>query len=436
MIARPAYLKKLIQARNNGFPKVITGIRRCGKSFLLKEIYREYLLNDGVKDENIIIIELDDIRNASYRNPFSLEKRVIDLCNPNKMNYVFIDEIQLVDRVINPIYVEGKTVLAKDGDANAVSFVDLVLGLSRRKFIDLYVTGSNSKMLSSDIATEFRDKATNIEVRPLSFEEFCDYKNDLSTETVFDFLQFGGMPLAVLKEEEERKAYLKGLFYTTYFKDIVERHRLAKSEALDGLANALSCNCGQLLNAERLARIYQSATKQKASKDLIENYIGYFVDAFLLQEAKRFDVKGNREIGALRKYYFIDNGLRNARLNFAFEDEGQMLENLVYNELVQHGYTVNVGCFDKVEKNRERKSVKKTFEIDFLAKKGSREFYVQVSSDLGSEETRAREVRPYLALGDQIQKIIVINKPIKATLTQDGFLVIGIVDFLMNFIKD
>ncbi len=435
MIARPYHLKKLIQARDNGFPKVITGIRRCGKSFLLKEMYKQYLLDNGVQEENIIIIELDDLRNAKYRNPFELDKRVRALCNPNKKNYVILDEIQLLDRVINPVYTDGKVVLAKEGDENAISFVDLVLGLSREKFIDLYVTGSNSKMLSSDIVTEFRDKATIIQLRPLSFEEFCNYKDSTSVETVYEYLQYGGMPLAVLKEGADKQTYLKELFYTTYFKDIIERHRLAKSEALEGLTNALSCSCGQLLNAEKLTRIYESATKSKVGRDLVSNYISYFVDAFILEEAKRFDVKGNREIGAQRKYYFTDNGLRNARLNFAFDDEGQMLENMVYNELIYNGYNVNVGCFDCVEKSAERLSVKKTYEIDFLARRGPRQFYIQVCSDMASPETRAREIKPYIALNDQIQKIIVVNRPIKENLDSNNFTVIGVVDFLLRLIK-
>ena len=435
MIARSYYLKKLIQARNNGFPKVITGIRRCGKSYLLKEMYKQYLLDDGVQEENIIIIELDDIRNAKYRNPFALDKRVRDLCNPNKLNYVFLDEIQLVDKVINPVYTDGKVVLAKEGDENVVTFVDLVLGLSREKYIDLYVTGSNSKMLSSDIVTEFRDKATNIQLRPLSFEEFCNYKNSTSVETVYEYLQYGGMPLAVLKEGADKQAYLKELFYTTYFKDIIERHRLVKSEALDGLTNALSCNCGQLLNAERLTRIYESTTKSKVGRELVANYISYLVDAFILEEAKRFDVKGNCEIGAQRKYYFTDNGLRNARLNFAFEDEGQMLENMVYNELIYNGYNVNVGWFDNVEKNAERVSIKKTYEIDFLARKGVRQFYIQVCTDLASPETKAREIKPYIILNDQIRKIIVVNRPIKETIDSNNFTIIGVTDFLLRLIK-
>ena len=435
MIARTYYLKKLIQSRNNGFPKVITGVRRCGKSFLLKELYRNYLLGEGVQEENIIVIELDDLRNARYRNPFELAERVRSLCNPNKTNYVFLDEIQLLDKVINPIYTDGKTVLAKEGDENIITFVDVILGLSREKYIDLYVTGSNSKMLSSDIATEFRDKATNIELRPLSLEEFCNYKNSVSSETIYEYLQYGGMPLAVLKEGEDKQKYLKDLFYTTYFKDIIERNHLVKSEALDGLTNALSFSCGTLLNAGRLSRIYQSVAKGKVGKELVTNYIGYFVDAFLLEEAKRFDLKGNREIGAARKYYFVDNGLRNARLNFAFDDEGQMLENIVYNELLYNGYNVNVGCFDCVEKNSERKSVKKTYEIDFLAKRGSKQFYIQVSADIASPEMRAREIKPFIALNDQIQKIIVINRPIKEGIDANGFVIIGVADFLLRFIK-
>ena len=435
MIERNQYLSKLISAKNNGFPKIITGIRRCGKSYLLKEIFKKHLIETGVSENQIIIIDLDEIKNAKYRNPIELDKYLREHCNKDIMNYVVIDELQLVSSIINPIYTEGKYVIANKEDKDIITFVEVLLGLSREKYIDVYATGSNSKMLSSDIITEFRDKATNITLTPLSFEEFCNYKKSSSSDTVFEYMRYGGMPLAVLKKGEEKKEYLKNLFETTYFKDILEHNNLKKSEALDSLCNIISEETGQLFNSTRIANIYKSTTRSKIDKDTVEQYINYFVDSFIIKEVTRFDVKGNNEIGALRKYYFVDNGLRNARLNFAYEDEGQMLENMVYNELIYNGYTVNVGSFEKYEKDKNGKSIRKCYEIDFIAKKGSKKYYIQVSNDISSLETKTREIRPFIALNDSFQKIIVINRPLEESLDSNGFVIIGIADFLLRFIK-
>lgn len=436
MINRPIYLKALIAAQHNGFPKVITGVRRCGKSYLLKEIYYNYLLSIGVKKQNIIIVELDDLRNANYRNPLELDKYIRSIVNPNEYYYVFIDEVQLIDTIINPVYTNGVIKLANKNSKNVISFVDLILGLSREKNIDLYVTGSNSKMLSTDIVTEFRDKATNINIKPLSFEEFYNYKQVSELEAIYEYMMYGGMPLAVLKDYDEKKSYLVNLFQATYFKDILDHNNLKKSEVLDELCNIISEECGQLINSEKLSNIYRSVKKEAVDKTTIERYLNYFLDSFLISEAKRYDIKGNSEIGALRKYYFIDNGLRNARLNFAFNDEGQMFENIVYNELIYNGYSVNIGTINSIEKNKEGKSVKKNYEIDFIAKKGIKQFYIQVCADYNSKDVIARETKPFLKLHNSIQKIVVINKPIKETIDNNGFTIIGITDFLLRFIKN
>ncbi|MBR4781432.1 MAG: ATP-binding protein [Lachnospiraceae bacterium] len=434
MIKRDKYLNQLISAKNNGFPKVITGIRRCGKSYLLKEIYKEYLLNEGVSEDNILLLELDDDRNAKYRDPLNLGEHIRNYCSGKDMCYVFIDEIQKVYKLINPILTEGKHVTAHEEDREVITFVDVVLGLSREKNIDLYVTGSNSKMLSTDIITEFRDKATRIELSPLSFEEYYGYIGGVASDAIYDYMQFGGMPLAVLKSDDDKKEYLKGLFETTYFTDIIEHNKLKKSESLDELCNIISTSTGELLNAEKISNTYKSVKKDKIDKQTVEKYINFFKDAFIIREAKRYDLKGRSEIGALRKYYFVDTGLRNARLNFAFPDEGQMLENIVYNELVYRGYTVNVGSFDTIEKNREGASKRKTNEVDFFAKKGIRNYYIQVSADISDPETRAREIRPYLSLRDEVTKIIVINRPLKESKDENGFTIIGITEFLLKYI--
>lgn len=435
MIKRDKYLQQLIANRNNGFPKIITGLRRCGKSFLITQIFKNYLLEQGTNEDDILIVELDDDRNIRYRDPLYLGEYVREYCKDKKNCIVFLDEIQMVYSIVNPNLTEGKHILAKNKDEEVITFVDVILGLSREKNIDLYVSGSNSRMLSSDIITQFRDKAVTIHVNPLSFEEFYEYKGGSKTEAIYEYMQYGGMPLAVLKEEDDKKEYLKGLFETTYFKDIIERNRLRKSESLDALCNIISECTGQTLNAEKISNTYQSVKHEKIDKETVEKYIGYFQDSFLIKEARRYDLKGREEIGAQRKYYFTDTGLRNARLNFAFPDEGQMLENIVFNELDYSGYSVNIGTFDNVEKNENDKSVRKTNEVDFFARKGKRQYYIQVSEDINSAKTKTREYRPYLLLKDQVQKIIVINKPVNECLDEHGFTIIGITDFLLRFIK-
>lgn len=436
MIERNVYLNKLIESRENGFPKVITGIRRCGKSYLLEEIYKKYLIDSGVNEKNIIIIDLEEEENYEYYDPINLSNHVLDLCDKDKMNYVFIDEIQNVVPIINPVFTEGKHIKAKPKDENAITFAKIVLSLSKKKNIDLYVTGSNSKMLSTDVQTEFRDRATNINVNPLSFEEYMKYTNLEEYRAINEYLTYGGMPLAVLKErEEDKKDYLTNLFETTYFKDIIERYKFRKAEALDELCTLLSTCVGTLINSEKLSNTYKSKTKNKIDSETVTSYVNAFKDAHIIREANRYDVKGKEIITSLKKYYFIDTGLRNARLNFAFLDEGQMLENVVYNELIYNGYSVSVGTYDKVEKNKNNESIRRTYEIDFLATKGTRMYYIQVASDINNEETRNRELKPYISLNDQIQKIIVINRPINETRDMNGFIVIGIVDFLLRFIK-
>lgn len=436
MIERNVYLNKLIESKENGFPKVITGIRRCGKSYLLEEIYKKYLIDSGVNEKNIIIIDLEEEENYEYYDPINLSNHVLDLCDKDKMNYVFIDEIQNVVSIINPVFTDGKHIKAKPKDENAITFAKIVLSLSKKKNIDLYVTGSNSKMLSTDVQTEFRDRATNINVNPLSFEEYMKYTNLEEYRAINEYLTYGGMPLAVLKErEEDKKDYLINLFETTYFKDIIERYKFRKVEALDELCTLLSTCVGTLINSEKLSNTYKSKTKNKIDSETVTSYVNAFKDANIIREANRYDVKGKEIISSLKKYYFIDTGLRNARLNFAFLDEGQMLENVVYNELIYNGYSVSVGTYDKVEKNKNNKSIRRTYEIDFLATKGTRMYYIQVASDINNEETRNRELKPYISLNDQIQKIIVINRPINETRDIHGFIVIGIVDFLLRFIK-
>lgn len=426
----------LIATNNNGFPKVITGIRRCGKSYLLSKIYKQYLIDNGISNSNIIEIDLTKISNAYYRDPLYLYNHIIELTKNNiGMNYVILDEIQEVYSIINIALTDGKHIKAKSTDEEVISFVDVILDLASMNNIDLYVTGSNSKMLSTDIVTEFKDKATNIMLQPLSFEEFYKYQNKDENAALMEYLIYGGMPLAVIKPEEEKENYLKELFKTTYIKDIIDKRKIRKVEVLDEICTLLATCVGDLINSENIAKQYKKKTNNKIDSDTVNSYINYFVDSFLLSEAFRYDLKGKNIINSTKKYYYIDTGLRNARLNFIYEDFGKMLENIVYNELIYNDYKVNVGTFDTFENDKNGKTTRKSLEIDFLAVKGTRMYYIQVCDDYSSELTRNREIKPYIALNDQIQKIVVVNKPIKEFRDEHGYTIIGICDFLLRFIK-
>ncbi len=437
---RPKYLNQLANAKWNGFPKIITGVRRCGKSFLLKELFYNNLLSLGVKKKNIVALELDDAKNAKYRNPLALNEHILNICSNKKQRfYVFLDEIQRVYTIVNPELADGKIILAKEGDSEVISFVDVVLGLSHESNIDLYVTGSNSKMLSSDIVTEFRDKATEIHMGPLSFSEIYEHNLTLpenqkkeKQDLFYEYMRYGGMPLAMQKEPSEKESYLKELFKTTYFKDIIERNKIRKSEALDELCTILADCTGEFLNAEKIANTFVSRWHEKIDKETVSAYVNAFLDAFIVAEARRYDLKGRNIINSVRKYYFCDTGLRNSRLDFMYSDEGHLLENVVYNELIYNGYNVNVGTFDSVEKDVQGKSVRKSYEVDFMATKGSEKIYLQIADNISDSETKKREIRPFVLLNDQIKKMIVINRPVKEMQDEKGFTVIGVVEFLLR----
>lgn len=436
MVQRDKYLNLLISAKDNGFPKVITGIRRCGKSYTLNTIYRQYLLNSGVNNDNILYIDLTKISYSYYRDPIYLYEYIIKLTS-DKSNryYVIIDEIQEVFPIVNLALTDGKHIRAKVNDSDIITFVDVILDLASQPNIDLYVTGSNSKMLSSDIVTEFRDKSTNIRIQPLSYDEYTAYKNDFSENTLMEYMLYGGMPLAVMKDGIDRENYLKSLFETTYLRDIVDRNKVRKEEALDEICTLLATCVGDFINANKISNLYKEKTKNKINKETVESYIGFFKDSFILSEAFRYDLKGKKIITSTKKYYYIDTGLRNARLNFIYTDSGKLLENVVYNELLYNDYKVNVGTFTAFSKDSNGITIRKTLEVDFLAVKGSRMYYIQVCDDFSSEQTISKEVKPYINLNDQIQKIVVINKPIKEFRDSNGFTIIGVNDFLLRFIK-
>lgn len=435
MIKRDRYLERLIRYRDNGMPKVITGIRRCGKSYLLQRIFTDYLLSTGVPEDHIVILNLDSVENQAYCDPIALNDGVKELCSGEGRYYVIIDEIQNVRPIVNPIFTDGRHVYAKDREDNAITFVNTVLGLSSYPNIDLYITGSNSRMLSTDVQTEFRGKAININVRPLSFEEYLDYVQIDRDRAFSEFLIYGGMPQAVTSDPEDKKTYLKDLYETTYLKDIVERYRFRKEEALNQLSILLATCVGQLINSHMLASLFRERTGGRIDEDTVEAYLNAFQDSFLLQEAPRYDVKGKRIIGSTRKFYYIDSGLRNARCDFIYDDIGQLLENVVYNELIFNGFTASVGCYDRFEKNSEGKTIRKNMEIDFLAERDSEQYYIQVCSDISDTKTRDRERKPFIYLNDNILKILVVDSPIGQYRDKDGFIVIGITDFLLRFLK-
>lgn len=436
MINRNLYLTKLIDNMNNGLPKVVTGIRRCGKSFLLNNIFKEYLLSKGIKEKNIIYIDLLNISNAELKDPINLNKFVLKLLKNNEKYYVFIDEIQEVYSIVNPALTGGKHILATKNDKEIISFVDVILGLSSNERVDLYVTGSNSKMLSSEIETKFRGKSTVINLLPLSFEEFVSYKGGDVFQLLNEYITFGGMPLAVLsKSESDKRDYLQGLFQTIYFKDILDHNKLNKSESLDELINIISELVGDLVNAEKIANAYQSIKHENIDKETVSKILNFFIDAFIIKEAKRYDLKGKREIGAQRKYYFVDSGLRNASINFAFSDKGKLLENVVYNELIYNGFNVNVGVFDNMELDENKKVQRKHYEIDFYAVKDNRRYYIQVCNNLNDKKVHDREIRPYQHISEEATKIIVVNDYVSECRDEHGFVIINACDFLLKFVK-
>lgn len=426
MIERKRYLDKLIEKKGNGLVKVITGIRRCGKSFLLFRIYKEYLRSIGVEDSCIICLALDDDENIRYRNPLELGKHLRAITSDeSKTYYVFLDEIQKVVTIQNP-YVEGVE--------DKIGFVDVVLGLMKRENVDLYVTGSNSRMLSSDILTEFRGRGDEIRVSPLSFREFCGAYGGTREAAWQEYCTYGGLPLVLSKKGHEEKAkYLQTLFDTIYLSDIMERNQLMHDKAvLDDLLNMVSSSVGSLTNAPKIVNTFKSEKQLSLSVATVNRYLDLFGDAFLLYRAQRYDVKGRKYIGSPLKYYFCDVGLRNARLNFRQQEENHIMENILYNELCGREFSVYVGVVEYCYKDAEKKSKRALLEIDFIANKGSRRYYIQSALTVSDEEKRAQEVRSLNRVGDSFKKIVVVKENIIPWHDENGILYLGIQQFLLD----
>ncbi len=426
MIERKKYLDRLIGKKQNGLVKVITGIRRCGKSYLLFNIYKDYLISIGVEEECIICLALDDDENIKYRNPLELGKYIRSLtADENKNYYVFLDEIQKVVTIQNP-YIEG----AED----KIGFVDVVLGLMKRENIDLYVTGSNSKMLSSDILTEFRGRGDEIRVNPLSFSEFYNAYQGDKNDAWQEYYTYGGLPLVLSKKSHEEKAkYLQTLFDAIYLSDIMDRNKINNEKSvLDDMLNIVSSSIGSLTNANKITNTFKSERQVTISNYTVSKYLEYFVDSFLLYKAERYDVKGRRYINSPLKYYFSDVGLRNARLNFRQQEENHIMENIIYNELLGRDFSVDVGVVEYCYKDEQKKSKRANLEIDFVANKGSKRYYIQSALTVADEDKREQETRSLKRVGDSFKKIVVVKDDIIPWHDEDGILYIGIKQFLLD----
>ena len=424
--ARKQYLEQLIRKKDNGRIKIITGLRRSGKSYLLFTLYRQYLLNSGVSEEQIVGLALDEIDNAKYRNPFELNKFVKEqTMDKDKRYYVFLDEIQFVSEIQNP-YV--------DDSGEKLTFIDVILGLVKLSNVDVYVTGSNSKMLSSDILTQFRDRGDEIRVNPLSFAEvYENYPGD-KRGAWRDYYTYGGMPLVwTMSTHEERSRYLHDLFSRTYMKDVPERHKIKNdAEVLEILLNVLASGIGSLTNPSKLANTFDSERHMKIAPDTIDTYIGYFTEAFLLQKAERYDVKGRKYIKTPAKYYYSDVGLRNARLGFRQLEETHLMENVLYNDLIRRGFDVDVGVVEQNIRENSGKKVRKQLEVDFVVNRGDKRYYIQSALSIDDPDKKEQEIASLIRIPDSFKKIVVVKDYIKPWRDERGIQYVGVEDFLLD----
>lgn len=409
-IARERYIQKLLDRKENGLVKVITGIRRCGKSYLLFHLYKNRLLNMGISSEHIIELALDDISNMEYRNAIKLYHYIKSKITDTGSYYVFLDEIQLLES----------------------NFADLVNGLMHIENLDIYVTGSNSRFLSSDILTEFRGRGDEIRVFPLSFSEFVTAYDNTYTAWK-DYYTYGGLPLVLSRKSDELKAeYLISAFQNIYINDIKERNNIRTDDELDILIDILASAIGSLTNPTKLSNTFKSMGQKSLSDKTIKLYLDYLADSFLIEKAVRFNVKGKKYIDSPSKYYFEDVGLRNARLNFRQQEENHIMENIIYTELRSRGYRVDVGVVEIQETACTGKSKRKQLEIDFIANKGNRKYYIQSAFEMSSSEKIEQEKKSLNKLNDSFKKFVIIKDDIKTSIDENGLIIMGIYDFLLN----
>ena len=424
-LLRQQYLEQLIGKMNNSMVKVVTGIRRSGKSYLLFRIFKDYLLSSGTDESQIIEIILDDDEFAALRNPLKLGEHIRNRTQDSSRNYfILIDEIQYCKAVENP-----------DVPGDTITFYNVLNGLLRRGNCDLYVTGSNSKMLSSDILTEFRGRGDQIHVHPLTF---CEYYEHVKTGMEFDdafaeYAMYGGLPRAVLlKTDREKSEYLKQLFEEVYLKDILQRNKLKNEEGLSELLSVLASSVGSFTNPSKIENTFKSNGGITYTAKTVLNHLNMLKDSFLLSEAKRYDIKGRKYIGANSKYYFIDIGLMNALLNFRQMEMTHLTENIIYNELIALGYNVDVGIVETNEKDSMNKSLRRQVEVDFVASLGNRRLYIQSAYSMPDAEKLSQEKRPFKFIGDAFTRIIITREAVKPHFDDDGVYMLPLRTFLLN----
>ncbi len=409
-ISRNFYLEQIREREKNGFVKVITGVRRSGKSYLLFKIFKRDLIDRGILENHIISIALDNIENKWLREPLVLYKNIKEQIKDDGQYYVMLDEIQLVP-----------------------DFSEVLNSLLQMENLDVYATGSNSKFLSSDILTEFRGRGDEIRVYPLSFEEYVSAFNGTQDEAFNEYMTYGGLPQILSFNTDERKAkYLTDLFKETYLKDLIEHNGIANTEELEDLVNILASSVGSLTNSTKLEKTFHSVAQSSITNKTIKKYIDYLQDAFLVDIANRYDIKGKKYIGTPVKIYFVDIGLRNARLGFRQIEETHLMENIIYNELKRRGYTVDVGLVEVRETDSAGKRLRKQLEVDFIAYRGNNKYYIQSAFALPDDEKKAQEEKPLLSIGDSFKKIVVVGNNIKLKRDNAGITTMGIRQFLLD----
>lgn len=409
-IKRDKYLNDLINRMHNGMIKVVTGIRRCGKSYLLFNIFKNYLLEHGVASSHIITIELDQRKNKKYRDPDTILDYIESLIEDDGQYYVMLDEVQILQE-----------------------FEEVLNSLLHIRNADIYVTGSNSKFVSKDVITEFRGRGDEIHIYPLTFKEFMEAYNGDMYHGWAEYVVYGGLPLTVtMKTEEQKISYLTNLFKETYLKDIIERHHIEKTQELEDLINILASAIGSLTNPPKIEATFKSSIQSTISLNTIRQYIEHLEDAFIINKANRYNVKGRKYIGTPLKYYFEDVGLRNARLGFRQVEETHLMENIIYNELRSRGYTVDVGVVEKRGTDENGKEYKNQLEIDFVANLGSKRYYIQSAFSMPTEEKRIQEKASLVNVNDSFKKIIVVKDVVNVTRDEDGITTMSIYDFLLK----
>ena len=409
-IKRDLYLNKLIRKKNNGLIKIVTGVRRCGKSYLLFNLFHNHLLEEGVEEDHIIEVALDDRSNKELRDPDNMLKFVKERIVDKETYYIILDEVQLLDE-----------------------FEDVLNSFLHIRNADIYVTGSNSKFLSSDLITEFRGRGDEIRIYTLSFREFVSVYDGSLDEAWDEYFNYGGLPLIISMETVEDKVeYLTSLFQKVYLSDIVERNKVRNKDELDELVDILASAIGSLTNPSKLAKTFKSVKGKVISDKTLKTYIDYLIDAFLISKAKRFDIKGKRYIGSPAKYYFEDIGLRNARLNFRQVEITHIMENIIYNELRIRGYKVDVGLVEHYSTGKDGKRQKKQLEVDFVATKGSEKYYIQSAFAMNNEEKIAQEQRSLVHISDSFKKIIIVADNIKVRRNEEGITTMGLRNFLLD----